>query len=119
MKSNEHERFKRAQLNAPVIKKKIIPTQPILYENNTMSVSKMLFRVISALKDDPKPLTNQDIIRKEMVDILNTPELLEAVKKNERISYNERDGTFQYQATYQIRDKVLLSDNIRKIYTIF
>ena len=40
-----------------------------------MSVSKMLFRVISALKDDPKPLTNQDIIRKEMVDILNTPEL--------------------------------------------
>jgi hypothetical protein len=100
--------FKQRMLNAPVITKKtIIPKQPVLYETTQKSVSRLLFEVISALKDHTTPITNQDIMRKTMIDILNNPELLEAIKLNDRIVFDEFKSTFQYIATFHIRDKVI------------
>lgn len=105
--------FKKKSLNQPVIiKKKIEPTadgkeiqrkQPILYTNTSIPVSRQLFEIIDCLKNETEAITNDDIVRKRAINILDTPKLLEAILQNDRIEYNPEKKTFKYKPIFNIR----------------
>jgi transcription initiation factor TFIIE subunit beta len=113
-------------LAQPTIKKQTIkveddrqlPTkqtqQPLFYQPIEVPVSRKLFEIIDCLKQEPIPITNNDIIRKTTIDIMASPELFEAVKKNDRILYNEQNQTFEFKPTYKIRTREDLLDLLRR-----
>ncbi len=76
--------------------------QPIFYSNQDVPVSRMLFMVVNALKEENRPLNNQEIINKTLFDVEGIPALLKAVKANERITVHP-DGTYEFKPRYQIR----------------
>jgi TFIIE beta subunit core domain len=122
---NEKASFKQRMLNQPVIRKKnlVIKEDPIFYSNTGKSVNRLLFEVVSTLKQQTEPITNQDMIRKTTIDIESNPDLLEAVRVNERITITQKmvEGVvvamYQYQATYHIRTKVTSINTARSVAT--
>ncbi|KAI8902097.1 hypothetical protein BC833DRAFT_617066 [Globomyces pollinis-pini] len=108
--------FQKRMTSQPVIQKKHIKVEdqmelpvaksaPIFYSNLNISISRQLFEIITLLKDEKGPIDNNEIIRKRAIDILNTPELFEACKTNDRIIYDPINQTFQFEPTYNIRTK--------------
>ncbi|KAG0053399.1 hypothetical protein BGZ83_001165 [Gryganskiella cystojenkinii] len=69
---------------------------------HTMS---LLYNAISYLKTVDEPQTVEDLKRKGKVDFDSAPELYDHLKKNDKVEYNARDGTFVYKPTYQIKSK--------------
>jgi hypothetical protein len=124
--SLEHQisSFKKKLLNQSVIIKKIIePTQdrdinrkqnPVFYSNNQVPLSRQLFEIIECLKLETKPITNNDIIRKRAIDILDNPKLLEVIIANDRIEFNSEDKTFKYKPIHHIKNKTDLLNLLKK-----
>ena len=119
--SSLKETFKQRMLAQPTITKQTIkveddrelPTK-LLYQPIQVPISRRLFEIIDCLKQEPLPVTNNDIIRKTTIDILGSPELFEAVLKNDRIQYNTEDQTFEFKPNYKIRTRQDLIDLLRR-----
>lgn len=76
----EKEAWKQRMLAQPVIRKKLIvpkqePVLPTLYANTGKPISRLLFEVISLLKEQTEPISNAEVFRKTMIDIEGTPGL--------------------------------------------
>jgi transcription initiation factor TFIIE subunit beta len=113
--------FKKRMLAQPSIVKQTIkvederqlPTK-MYYQPIEIPLSRKLFEIIDCLKQEPVPITNNDIIRKTTIDIISSPELFDAVKNNDRILYNPTTETFEYKPNYKIRTKEDLLDLLRR-----
>ena len=77
--------------------------KPTLYSNQTVPISRLLFEIISLLKSEGKPLSNNEIIRKKAIDVMGTPELLKVVTQNDRIIIV--GDTFEFKPTFKIKTK--------------
>ena len=77
--------------------------KPNLYSNQTVPISRQLFEIISLLKQEAKPLSNDEIIRKKAIDVMGTPELLKVVTANDRIII--LNDTFEFKPTFKIKSK--------------
>ena len=77
--------------------------KPTLYSNQTVPISRQLFEIISLLKSEGKPLSNNEIIRKKAIDVMGTPELLKVVTQNDRIIIV--GDTFEFKPTFKIKTK--------------
>ncbi|KAI7828563.1 hypothetical protein BC939DRAFT_443259 [Gamsiella multidivaricata] len=68
-------------------------------------IMSLVLSAINFLKSTDEPQTVEDMKRKGNVDLDANPELYARLKANEKVDYNERDGTFAYKPTYQIKSK--------------
>jgi transcription initiation factor TFIIE subunit beta len=113
--------FKKRMLAQPTIVKQNIqvkddrqlPTK-MYYQPIEIPLSRKIFEIIDCLKQEPVPISNNDVIRKTTIDIMSSPELFEAVKKNDRILYNEQTQTFEFKPNYKIRTREDLLDLLRR-----
>ncbi|KAK5672639.1 transcription factor TFIIE beta subunit, TFIIEB, Tfa2, variant 2 [Batrachochytrium dendrobatidis] len=87
---------------------------PVLYSSDGIPVARKLFDIIMLLKAEEKPLTNNDMVRKLAMDIMDDEELFDLVRNNERIFYDGVNGTFEYRPTYKIRSKEDLLELLKK-----
>ncbi|KAJ1342229.1 hypothetical protein BSLG_003152 [Batrachochytrium salamandrivorans] len=122
--------LRRRMLAQPIIKKQtILPTEndpnkstiqnkvvkaPMLYSSDGIPVARKLFDIVMLLKAEEQPLTNNDMIRKLAMDVVNDSELFESACNNERIFYDRAKGTFEYKPTYKIRSKEDLLELLKK-----
>ncbi|EGF76488.1 hypothetical protein BATDEDRAFT_92664 [Batrachochytrium dendrobatidis JAM81] len=144
MESSKAE-LRRRMLAQPIIKKQTITATevdpnksniqtkvvkaPVLYSSDGIPVARKLFDIIMLLKAEEKPLTNNDMVRKLAMDIMDDEELFDLVRNNERIFYDGVNGTFEYRAsliefeycvgiwacpTYKIRSKEDLLELLKK-----
>ncbi|KAH6602078.1 hypothetical protein BASA61_001478 [Batrachochytrium salamandrivorans] len=125
------QRLRRRMLAQPIIKKQtILPTEndpnkstiqnkvvkaPMLYSSDGIPVARKLFDIVMLLKAEEQPLTNNDMIRKLAMDVVNDSELFESACNNERIFYDRAKGTFEYKPTYKIRSKEDLLELLKRI----
>ncbi len=103
--------MKRLQ-SQPIIKKQLItPTveeeekpapkpqtaTPYFYSAATVSLNRQVFDIITLLREEDRPLDNNEIIRKLAIDVSADPELMQKLKENERITYDEITGCFVFK----------------------
>ena len=50
-----------------------------------------------SLKTEDEPQTVEDLKRKGNIDLESKPDLYQLLKSNDKVSYDERDGTFVYK----------------------
>ncbi|KAF8930143.1 hypothetical protein EDD21DRAFT_364128 [Dissophora ornata] len=68
-------------------------------------INSLLLNAINFLKTEDEPQTVEDLKRKGNIDLDAKPELYQLLKSNDKVSFDERDATFAYKPTYQIKSK--------------
>ncbi|KAK3814225.1 MAG: hypothetical protein J3Q66DRAFT_345966 [Benniella sp.] len=68
-------------------------------------INSLLLNAINYLKSTDEPQTIEDMKIRGKIDLDAKPQLYQMLKLNEKVEFNERDGTFVYKPTYQIKSK--------------
>ncbi|OAJ39210.1 hypothetical protein BDEG_23074 [Batrachochytrium dendrobatidis JEL423] len=126
MESSKAE-LRRRMLAQPIIKKQTITATevdpnksniqtkvvkaPVLYSSDGIPVARKLFDIIMLLKAEEKPLTNNDMVRKLAMDIMDDEELFDLVRQ---VSLNLDTVLGSGLPTYKIRSKEDLLELLKK-----
>ncbi|KAF9360359.1 hypothetical protein BGX26_009711 [Mortierella sp. AD094] len=68
-------------------------------------INSLLLNAINFLKTSDEPLSIEDLKRKGNIDLDAKPELFQLLKANEKVLYDQMNGTFVYKPTYHIKSK--------------
>ncbi|KAF9165585.1 hypothetical protein BGZ80_001557 [Entomortierella chlamydospora] len=68
-------------------------------------INSLLLNAINFLKTSDEPLSIEDLKRKGNIDLEAKPELFQLLKANEKVLYDQMNGTFVYKPTYHIKSK--------------
>ncbi|KAJ3227024.1 hypothetical protein HK099_003647 [Clydaea vesicula] len=100
------EKFKFTEKkDEPPLKKVKKEFQKPITSTTTAGFARQRFDFIQALKAEQDPLDRDGLIRKLAFDVFKSQELFEELKNNERLIYDEKNKTFAYRHTYNIRSK--------------
>ncbi|KAF8976470.1 hypothetical protein BGZ46_008240 [Entomortierella lignicola] len=68
-------------------------------------INSLLLNAINFLKTSDEPQSVEDLKRKGNIDLDAKPELFQLLKANEKVLYDQMNGTFVFKPTYHIKSK--------------
>ncbi|KAF9203898.1 hypothetical protein BGZ49_005915 [Haplosporangium sp. Z 27] len=68
-------------------------------------INSLLLNAINFLKTSDEPQSVEDLKRKGNIDLDAKPELFQLLKANEKVLYDQLNGTFVFKPTYHIKSK--------------
>ncbi|KAF9929098.1 hypothetical protein BGZ65_005939 [Modicella reniformis] len=68
-------------------------------------INSLLLNAINYLKTTDEPQSVEDMKARGKIDLDAKPELFQLLRLNEKVAYDERNATFVYKPTYQIKSK--------------
>ncbi|KAI8926909.1 hypothetical protein BC831DRAFT_454302 [Entophlyctis helioformis] len=96
-------------------KKPELPKDMPVYLSDGSFVSRRLYDVIELLKEEDRPLSRNDLVRKVFVEAKLCDEFISRVRYNERIKYDEATEMFTYNPEHKVGSKEALLELLKEL----